>query len=977
MIGHIPVIKTSKAVYGSFLEDVVRQGVFSEEQRTRGAGRPLGDKAKRAIEQGERIDDRAPFLATVSGKGGWIRGPEFDRRKPFMNVTLIDHLVSVVRGALVFAEIDLRAAGVPENELSGRLARLAAVAFLHDADKMLQRDRRMEIRPADVEGLMQDYGVVPFLAKFGQALDAERMMSLIDQVETTRANRMRPGASILSGQEVRDCAYVTLADRLDGAYLDTRKGGDCVVRELEAFKNENLRSDALGDWRALRIVSPHTPFLLDELQGRFSRACDDRHGHPPLIEVHHDGELLLVAPSKGFDEVFNKAVDNLGEAFNLDLRVNISARGMPDILDGGRNVHDLREHLQEDVRTASRALQISVDLVRPVADATSVKSRIDGIFVEFEVAPAWPDLDRYSKRLVSPWHTHYEGNDERNDFLRDAATVAVGLGCKGPAPGQKLNVPDARAREQELVKLLKKSGVPIPAWLIELTHDISRRNLLAALAAASTINDSLRQEELLGDDGLVNLWLRGRGDRRGLLDKIDNPGSYMAAAAQKWFSAAAHGYLFRAEDENAEGRCHFTNAPVSRKSPINLSTGLYGVKASAFSGREGRRESFDSTKSETLVAPLALAEHRLRSIKVKRPGGQPDVPILISSPTSTGLFATLVYVHDDLPLEFSLFDALRADNRKSDGPVFPGMEGFSRRCRIGRYESLPNRMASRDRRNIGIITFVRMIFKTAQRIGRPIHVFRGLPRPDPGFVSFDFLPEHLVAALGGTSFRIEQIPSKIDLLRIVEEVASIPKMGLDLATHIADPETRFAAACDAVMRIDRMDVGKTDARSFLRHSLLNLLEDEETMSTESDNVIVRFAESMSHVQRAPRDSDGGTVSEMGLRVALDAVEAAGQLGQTSRDSLIHAVMGSLGKELKRKDHDSRKATGTDSTRESSLLSAAEIFVDDVWPKAFGKTSPPSPQRRIALAIYRMSFKRAARAARGAGNEPNEETHHDS
>ncbi len=970
------MIETSRSVYGNFLTDVVRERVFSDEQRTRGAGRPLGDKAKHAIDKGDRIDVRTPFLATVSGKGGWIRGPEFDRRKLFKNVTLIDHLVSVVRGALVFGEIDLRAAGVPESELPARLARIAAVAFLHDADKMLQRDRQMEIRPADVEGLMRDYGIVRFLAKFGQSLDAQRMTSLIDQVETTRANRMRPGAPILSLQEVRDCAYVTLADRLDGTYLDTRKGGDCVVRELEAFKDDNLRGDALGDWRALRIVSPHTPFLLDEFQGHFSIACKDRHGHPPLIEVHHDGELLLVAPSKEFDDVFDKAIDNLAKAFDLDPRVNISARGMPDILDGGRDLCDLREHLEENVRTASKALRISVDLVHPVAGATTVKSLIDDLFTSFGIAPVWPDLDRYSARLVSPWPAHHEDDDERSAFLLDAATVAVALACKAPLPARKLNVPDARAREQELVKLLKQSGIPVPVWLLDMTHDISRRNLLSALAAAAGINDGVLREALLGDDGLVNLWLRGCGNRQGLLDKIDNPGLHMAAAAQGWFRAAAHGCLLRAEEEDAEGRCHFTNAPVPRNRPVELSTGLYGVKVSAFSGREGRWESFNSPKRETLVSPLALAEHRLRSIRVRRPGGQPDVPILISSPTSAGLFASLVYVHNDLPPEFSLFDALRTENRKPDKLVFRDVDNYFRRYRIGRYESLPSRMASRDR-DIGIITFVKMVFETAQRIGRPIHVFRGLPRPEPGYVSFDFLPEHLVAALGGTSFRIEQLPSRIHLLRVVEEIASIAGMGLELAARIADPETRFAAACDAIMRIDRMDEGKANARSFLRHSLLNLLEDKATMSTESDNVIVRFAESMSHVQRAPIRSDGDTVPEMGLREALAAVEAAGQLGQISRDSLIHAVMGSLDKELARKNLFSSKTTRKEATLESSLLAAAEIFVDDVWPKAFGNTSPPSRQRRIALAIYRMSFERAARAARGANDEPNEETHHDS
>ena len=548
--------------------------------------------------------------------------------------------------------------------------------------------------------------------------------------------------------------------------------------------------------------------------------------------------------------------------------------------------------------------------------------------------------------------------------MLDAATVAVALACKAPQPARKLNVPDARAREQELVKLLKQSGIPVPVWLLDLTHDISRRNLLSALAAAAGINDGVLREALLGDDGLVNLWLRGRGNRQGLLDKIDNPGLHMAAAAQGWFRAAAHGCLLRAEEEDAEGRCHFTNAPVPRNRPIELSTGLYGVKVSAFSGREGRWESFNSPKRETLVSPLALAEHRLRSIRVRRPGGQPDVPILISSPTSAGLFASLVYVHNDLPPEFhcSMPCVPKTGNPTNSYfamwiITFAVTElAVTNRYRAGWHHVIED---------IGIITFVKMVFETAQRIGRPIHVFRGLPRPEPGYVSFDFLPEHLVAALGGTSFRIEQLPSRIHLLRVVEEIASIAGMGLELAARIADPETRFAAACDAIMRIDRMDEGKANARSFLRHSLLNLLEDKATMSTESDNVIVRFAESMSHVQRAPIRSDGDTVPEMGLREALAAVEAAGQLGQISRDSLIHAVMGSLDKELARKNLFSSKTTRKEATLESSLLAAAEIFVDDVWPKAFGNTSPPSRQRRIALAIYRMSFERAARAARGA------------
>lgn len=950
------MIETSKAVYRDFLTLVVRERVFSEEQRTRGVGHPLGDEAKKAIEEGDRIDDRGPLLTVLSGKGGWIDGPGFAQRRPFTNVTLLDHLVSVVRGALVFAEIDLRSVGVGEEELPGRLAKIATVAFLHDADKMLRRDRRIELEPAEVEGLMCDYGVGRFLAKFGQAFDGERMTAMIDQVETTRANRMRPGVPLLSLHEVQDCAYVTLADRLDGAYLDARKGIEGVVEELREF--DNLHGNSLREWRALRIFSPHTPFLLDELQGHFSHACEDLHNHPPLIEVHHDGELLLVAKSDGFDEAFATAIDRMALAFDQPARVNVSTRGRPDILDGGHDVGDVLDYFRKDPREAGKALRISVDLIDRTAPGPVIRPEIDDLFSPFGVAPAWPDPDRPRNlpRLVPPWPANRAEDDARDAFLVEAATVTAALGCKEPA--KKLKVPDTSVRERELLALVTENDVPVPEWLTCLSHDISRRNLLSALAAASAIDNGSLHEALFGADGLLNLWLQGRGGRKGLFDKIDNPGGRMASAAQIWFRAAAHGGLVRADGEHDGGRCHFTNAPVSRNDSIDTSTGLYGIKVSAFSGREGRPESFASAKSETLVSPLMRAEHRLRAIRVGRSTGRAEAPLLISSPTSAGLFASLAYERNDLPREFSLFDVLRTDTRNSDKPVFRDVENFSRRCRIGRYEALPYRMASRDR-EIGILSFVTMIFKTAQRIGRPIHVFRGLPRPEPGFVSFDFLPEPLVAALGGSAFRLEQIPPKISLLRTIEETASTSGLGLELATRIADPATRFAAACDAVRRIDRMDESRAAAK--IRHSLLNLLED--TMRTENDDVIVRFADAMAHVQRAPLRSDGDTVSEMGFRVALEAIEDAARLGQTSRDSLCSAVIGSLEKEFARKTLFSSRATRPNTPLDAALRHAVEVFVDEVWPKTFSGTSPASRQRRIALAIYRVRFEQAARGAK--------------
>ena len=967
------MIEISKTVYETFLDSVVKDGVFSDAQRTIGAGRPLGDQRKKDIERGDRIDFRAPFLTTISGKGGWTSSSnEFRNRRPFKNVSLIDHLASVVRGAIVFAEIDLRNSSVPTNKIETRLARIAAIAFLHDADKVMQKNRLEELLSSDISELMVRYQVRDFLSIFDQTIDAERMIMMVDQVELTRAGRMRPRGPVLSLDEIQDCAYVTLADRLDSAFLDTRRGIKAVVDELRDF--DGFRSNLLHEWRHLRITSPHTPFLLDELQAQFSVMCENRHGHPPLIEIAHDGELLLIAPLEDFEDVFSEAISALANTFKMAIRVEISARGIPAILDGGGDVTDLQVYLQDNSSVVSRVLIVSIDLLKDDDNRTpAIKENIDSLFLEFNLAPQWPDLTTASKRLVALWPANAIAHDQTISSLAvNAATIAVALGCKAPKPSSELKPSNANDREQELLRLLQRKGSPAPAWLQTIDHNISRRSLLSVWVAALAMNNSHMEKELLEKGGLVDLWLRGNDDRLGLLNKIGDPSIVIVEAVQRWFHTATNRRLTLAEAEKKSGRCHFTNAPASQSDRIDMSTDLYGIKVSAFSGREGRPESFCSMKAETLVSPLMRAEHRLRSIRARR-RTRGEIPVLISSPTSAGLFASLVYDYDSDPPEISLFDAARVDSSNpGDKPVFRDVENFSRRFRIGRYDSLPSRTISSDRKP-GLLRFVRMVFEIAQRTGRPLHVFRGLPNPEQAFVSFDFLPGYLVSALGGTSFRLEEIPSRIALLSIVENVASTNGMGLELAARFADPVTRFAAICDALRRLEHMETTKAEHMDRLRYSLLNQLEDEQTMPTHRDHVIVRFGEAMARVQRGPIRSDGSTVPEAGLRVALEAVEAAISLGQTSVQSLVYAIEGSLQRELQRKQLLSSKHTReeTDLSLSSAIHNAAEIFVQEVWPDAFGKTSPTSKKRRTALAIYRVSFERAAHTARSSKKQPNE------
>ncbi|MGH6815419.1 MAG: hypothetical protein ACREC6_06935, partial [Hyphomicrobiaceae bacterium] len=237
-------------VYRAFLRTVVRDHVFHDKERNFGRwGRPLGDKEREEIGKGRKIDGRIPYLARTSGKGGWHEDPETaERYARHTNVSLLDHLASVVRGTMTLAWIDLSNAGVPETEIATRLPKIAAAAFLHDLDKILGLKRSDRLAAAQVAEGMARYGIDDFLGEFKQSVDPATMLAAIHAAETTRDGELGPGGAILDRTFKRDLMYVRLADRLDGTFLDTSpKGGVAgVVDGLKKFE-AGLRSDALKD----------------------------------------------------------------------------------------------------------------------------------------------------------------------------------------------------------------------------------------------------------------------------------------------------------------------------------------------------------------------------------------------------------------------------------------------------------------------------------------------------------------------------------------------------------------------------------------------------------------------------------------------------------------------------------------------------------------------------------------------------------
>jgi hypothetical protein len=212
-------------VYGALL-DAVNPRIFSREERSRD-GAALSEARRQEIDRGRALDTRAPYLARVSGKGGWSDDPDRrDRYAVFTNVSLLDHLLSVVRGGLMFAALDLERGRLPDGELRCRLAVIAVVAFLHDADKMLGRTRKEGAEPADLAWLVDRYGLGTFLSKYGVNLAPAQLWALQAEAEVTTAGRLEA----LPRAHRHDCTYVRMADRLDGIFLKTRptKPGELV-----------------------------------------------------------------------------------------------------------------------------------------------------------------------------------------------------------------------------------------------------------------------------------------------------------------------------------------------------------------------------------------------------------------------------------------------------------------------------------------------------------------------------------------------------------------------------------------------------------------------------------------------------------------------------------------------------------------------------------------------------------------------------
>lgn len=954
--------QTAVEVYGAFLDECVIKHVGEDR---------VGTPPKA---QTVKIDGRPVRLVTISGKGGWKQDDPVvtERWAKNDNVSLLDHSLSVARGALMFWLADAPRSWFSEAELAETewLAyALVCIAFLHDVDKDLELRRGEKIDVSAVAERMERYGISEFLKKHRHYVSPAAMLNYIEEVEGTQAGKS-PAATDYDRRIATVCRYVELADKLEGTFT-SREPGAGVEGMIASLNDPNrwpvLQDSGLKQWDKIEIRDHLHVFLLDRFQRALSSACKDVAGRLPLIEIVHDGRLLSVIPKAQADRIREQALDRFLADLPYGLRFSINNRLACEFIGGAASWLSCRDVMKP--KGDWRPFVNLFALPRSFAHAHS--REIDELFQAAGMETSWGSFDASAAgATVKPVLDHPGGDTADLDVEPAHALAFLAIALNHVDVNRKGAAPNADAREQELLNLMQTQGRTPPSVIAAVpAKDGRTRRVLVVLWIIAEVWRLVEEDpdeaqnlldQIVGRNGLIGLWLEGNDTRTGLNEQIEDVSSDIVSALRQRFSAYLTGNPAQPFDgDTPSKRCILCNEPVEAGRMVNTASRAHGIKASAFSGRDGRNDHLASPSGDTHLCPVCLAELQLRQKAQETYKGSGDLPPLFSSPATTGLFGGLALQREDAEMSLGLNDLNRLDRKK--GSVYEGLDCQTRRIRVARLEALP----VKDKE---LVTQLRMTLQAIRRLGRPIHVFRGAPSRHPAIFHSDALPAWLERLLDGNSLRIEQIRDALSRLELFEHMAEANGLGIEWAKQLAEPENKLGALCVAwATAVDRRDGDKKHAWSLIetkaREQALLYLRGEASMKVDvkdNQDPLVRLAWLATRVQK--RIGIGASANKQLLcwKLALNFYPAAQQSITEDRTALILGLAGTLEEELARKDDAAAKKHRDGQPLDQSCIEFATHFADEVWVKVFQSKEPTSQEQRRAAAIYRFALLEAYR-----------------
>ena len=962
-------------VYGDFVEECVVAHVGKDR-----VGVPAN------VAKG-KIDGRPVRLVTISGKGGWSDDPILaERWAENDNISLLDHLLSVARGALMFWLADAPRPWSSQADLA-EIKRLAyavvCIAFLHDIDKDLGLRRGEKIGEDAVTERMCRYGIDQFLVKHHLRISPAAMLNYIEEVEGTQAARSL-AAPDYDRRVAATSRYVELADKLEGVFTSRAPGAgvDGVIASLgDPDHWPILKDTALKHWEKVEVHDHLHVFLLDRFQRALSTACKESAGRLPLIEIVHDGRLLSVIPQEHADAIKDRALESFLHTLPYGLRFSVNNRLACEFTGGAASWQACRDVMGRNGDWRPFASLFAL----PRFLAGHHRREIDELFDTAGMSSSWSAFDDGTGATVKPALDHPGGDAGDLDMAPAHALAFLVTMLNHTDAKRKGGAPDASARERELLGLLDDEGRRPPSFVAAVPAKDSRaRRVLLALWTVSEIwqlagDDPDEAQALLdrivGREGLAGLWIEGDERRPGLAAQVADESNDIVNALRQRFSAYLNGNAVPPFDlGRLTKRCIACNEPVAASRRVNTASRAHGIKSSAFSGRDGRNDHLASPSGDTHLCPVCLAESQLRRRAQEEFKGSGDLPPLISSPATAGLFGGLSYERQGAEMSMGLNEFNRLDIKK--GAVYDGIDCQTRRIRVARLESLPNKDEE-------LVTQLRMMLTAARRLGRPVHIFRGSPQRHPGIFFFDALPVWLQRLLGGDSLRIEQLGEALSGLELFESLASKPGLGIEWARQLADPDphVRLGALCVSwCLALDRRGSGDAnhawrliEDRTRMRALALVRNTGGETVKLkDNEDPLIRLAWLATRIQK--RVGIGAATNKQLLcwKIALHFYSGAERSTTRDRSALILGLAGTLEDELARKSDAAAKKHRDDEfkrdpegNREGESLSEAcitfaEHFSDKVWPEVFKSREPTSQEQRRAAAVYRFALLEAYR-----------------
>jgi hypothetical protein len=939
----------AEQVYQDFFVQVIKAGV-------------LNDRCSIKDEWGKELSEKGHNpqivrLMSISGKGGGNRNKSYHN---YYNVTLLDHLLSVTRGSLMLASLDWlsRNSDMEEDFLRRKLYVMAVVAFMHDIDKDLSEPRIKDINAVTDEQVaerMTRYRIHEFLATVDVRLTPAQLLYLIDKVESQQANRRLPEEMPPRYTDGTLPLYVRLADKLDGIWLSAAKTGDSGIDGvLDRLKRDRscIRSDLLREVFVIDLFDPHHPFLMDELQRRLSVFCQRETGAPPLFEIHHDGRLvmLMLANQQQFDKLKTEAVQDLCDNLPFRLELFISKRKELYLLNYLFNEKVTHTRLTEFIAKL-KSEQLQQLFFIKTADKSILTEALEHSdwLDDLGLSPIFPQ--KTPGQTMTLYASLENMTEKAKQRVRKAAH-AILLFNLSLKTKPKDGIPNYDDREQEFLSAIPE---PRPNWINQITgktyHGHPRRVLTALWALSIAADNKEVDNAIWGEKGLLKQWLEGTEERNGFNQFIS--ADDVIEAVNHHLNQLFSGKPVTVPDESAQGRCLFTDQPIDWRLDENRGLRQIGIKVSAFSGRYGRPEDFDDD-GHTNLSPVSMAEYKLR-LDIYQNSTQPkkelDAAILISSPTTIGLFGGLAMDSDQ---EMQVMSLQQLGNLSVKDNMID-MKHYQGRYRLARFESMPGRLFFKNKNEeLGQIIVLRLILQAALRTGRPFHIFRGLPVANRAFFYYDAMPPLLAELLSdgqanGNALRLEQIPAAIHRLEMAKVLLDTWGYGYQALQLYANPNTRFKGICFAWDGLAEKPIA-----GRLKQEYQTYFNGGELTMTEEDGVMVKLAREAKKIQVSP-SPDSHSEQLMVIETCFYGLKQALKIPQPQIDdaSLIHGIAGLLEETLKRRN------LNVEYKFERAFINAcvqvATVFVKEFWMGVMNKRFPSQNNQRFLKSVYRMSF----------------------